>query len=180
MTPRDRDTPGPGRQAHSGSGDDATASIVVTPLEPADIPIAYPLIQLVAPEVSPERWRTFALSVLRAPDAADGRRGLLGARSRRGDLLGCCSYALHPDLRHGSVMEASHLVAFDIAGRAAVVRAILETLHDMARGCGCPRLRIQHPGSNDVVGLAAGSIISSLRSVGLEPEAVCFGKAVAE
>ena len=180
MSSRDRPTDAPRRQSDAGTGGGATASILVAPLEPADIPVAYPLIQLVAPEVSAEQWRTFALSVLGTPDAADGRCGLLGARSRRGDLLGCCSYALHPDLRNGSVIEASHLVAFDIAGRAAVVRAILEALGDLARRCGCPRVRVRHPGSNNVVGVGAGSIVSSLRSAGLEPEGACFGMAVAE
>lgn len=156
----------------------APGGIHVGPLQVGEIPLAYPLIQLATPGVTAEQWRLFALAVLGAPDAADGRRGLLGARSGRGDLLGCCCYALHPDLHDGGLVEASHLAAFDIAGRSAVLAALLEALSGLARQSGCGRLRVTLPSAAGLLRLASDGAADALQAAGLAPEAVCLGTRV--
>lgn len=92
------------------------------------IPKAYPVVQTAFPGLTLGSWEDFA----RAMTGGHDDNGILEVENEHGVILGLGAYRLAPDLEHGSILTAEHLIAIDIIDRESVARALIDALEDLA------------------------------------------------
>jgi hypothetical protein len=108
------------------------------PLLEEEIDRAYPLVQLVLPAVSAERWRAFARTSL----GASGSRGILAVRDAKGYILGLAGFRRQFELEAGAVLIAEPLLFIDLLKPEDVAMALIDAVEDQARRLQCAKVRI--------------------------------------
>lgn len=101
---------------------------------------AYPLIRLAEPQVDLRAWLRFAEPLVRG---TGNRHGIVTARyNGQPHPSGLCCFRREPDLRHGRVLTAEHLVAFDLLDPGPLLTALLGELQALAERLSCGAIRV--------------------------------------
>lgn len=108
------------------------------PLRRQELALAYPLLQVVESEpVSRQAWQRRAGSWIGRQDLA-GARGIMSIRSAQGIIFALFFYRL--DFRAGAAgtgLIVPYLRLFEPGGRAHTIRAVLDSVHRVARDALC-------------------------------------------
>lgn len=116
----------------------------VVDLDEHHLESAYPLVRMVAPEVSLDQWLGYAR-------AAKDRGGLLGLFGEDGSLFGFLAYHKESTLRRGQVLHVDKFVTFELSHGGAARRALCEAAEALARreNCSAIDLRLSSRGYTD-------------------------------
>lgn len=111
---------------------------------------AYPLVRMVAPDMTLQDWRRRALAYVRTTDARPpGRKGTNGKatepapcgmraiRNRDGYIHGLFSYRVEADSGAPRRLLVEHFIAFDLVARAELVAIMLAAIDALAHAHGC-------------------------------------------
>jgi len=110
------------------------------PLLPYEIARAFPLVQLMMPDVDQRRWDRFARSFLRS----SSRRGILSVRDHRGHIRGLAIFRRQLDLS-GQVLLADPVLFVDLLDSADVGLVLIAALEAKGREIGCDEVRVNMP-----------------------------------
>jgi hypothetical protein len=102
---------------------------------------AFPIARAAVPGLTLERWRLFTGDSVAAGDRAMPP-GIMVVENERGYIQGLCTYRLHHDMRHGTILAVDDLVALDLVNDGAVVAALVDALEARARAVGCSAIRL--------------------------------------
>ena len=116
----------------------ARRTVSIRPLQPSELSSAFPLARLLVPALGLPTWQRFAREMTSGGAQAD--RGILTAEGEGGYLCGLVIYRVIHDLRHGRVLTADHVIAFDMVDRNPVAAAVLAALEDLCTALGCDAL----------------------------------------
>lgn len=138
-------------------------------LNPEQAEAAYPLVRVIAPELTLEQWLDYVERRCR-------EGGLMGLMGEDGTLIGLFSYRLGERLRLGRVLALDDFVTFELSkaapGRAALIAAAEELARSLS--CGGLEVRIGFRGfANGDSAKAAGWL-----SLGLELDSAIFVKSL--
>jgi hypothetical protein len=144
--------------------------MIVAPLTPEMFHPAYPLVRAAAPGISLAEWLRFAR---RATSPGRAKREGVAAARRAGQRFpsGLCCWRCDPDLAHGQILTAEHVIALDILDPAPVLDALLKELERVAARLHCGAVR-------SVVQPGAEALSARLLAVGLRPAASILSKPV--
>ncbi len=107
----------------------------VSDLSDGQIESAYALIRTLAPDVSLERWLTYA----RGMQTKGGILGLFGG----GDtLFGLLTYRREDCLRYGMIMLVENFVTFELSRASPGRKALCEAVESLARAQDCAAVRM--------------------------------------
>jgi hypothetical protein len=122
--------------------------LTASSLQSADIGPAFTLIQALYPQVTLDRWRSFATPLVRQLPGAS--RGLVGIRNESGYLCGLFAYRVEADLEHDRALVVDIVAALDIFDTRSAIQAIVESLRSMAErlSCNIARIRVTHTQQN--------------------------------
>lgn len=105
-------------------------------LGPGQAAAAYPLVRVIAPEVSLEAWLDYV-------DRRSREGGLIGLFDENDAHIGLFSWRFGERLRHGRVLALDDFVTFELS-RAAPGRAtLMAAAEDLARSLGCTGLEVR-------------------------------------
>ncbi len=156
-----------------------TRDITVKSLTADRLNQAFPLIQAIAPNITLEAWKEFALPLV--PRSGDDRRwqgGILIVEDGRGYISGLVAYRVQRDLLHGPVLVAEHFVAFDFFERDRIAEALARALEGLAAGHRCAAIHTVLP-----EGAERGRrqwLIDMLKLRGHQPHRVALHKPMAQ
>lgn len=119
--------------------------VAVQPLRRDQIALAYPLIRILKPVVSLERWRDFARATIHA--RADGRTGAKVAVNSQGHIFGLFTWRREPDLEHGCRLAVENFVALEVVAQPIVGAALVEAIEREAVDQGCAAVLTALPGA---------------------------------
>ena len=108
----------------------------VSPLDPVQAGVAYPLIRAIAPEVTPGDWLDYVERRCR-------EGGLMGLFEPSGALIGLFSYRLGERLRLGRVLALDDFATFELSQAAPGRSALLDAAESLARSLGCTGLEVR-------------------------------------
>lgn len=137
-----------------------SSDFIARPLLANQVMQAYPLVQALDPQLSPESWCEFAASALEFPD--DGgtpHSRIMTLQTAGGYIHALFIYRINRDLRDGRRLEVDHLVAFELPGQVTAVTAALRVIEQIARDSGCEAIAVATPMRNDA-GKASASMVS--------------------
>lgn len=102
------------------------------------IPQAFPLISLTAPDLSYERWTDYAMSFFGPSDPATTGE-IVTVQNVDGYIYGLAICQARPDLCHGRILEVENFVTLDLTGGRRAAGVLLNAAEDRARAwdCGC-------------------------------------------
>ena len=104
---------------------------------------AYPIIQIVVPELTFQAWCRFARSLI----SEDERRGgIVTVDNEQNYIVGLAAYRLEQDLRGGCSLLVDHFVAVDLIQREAVAQTLIAELESLARRNHCSAVHTRLPG----------------------------------
>ena len=106
---------------------------------------AFPVAQLMAPELFLEAWKDFAMARLR--EAEEGRGGVFAAEDVRGYVLGLACYFVEVSVGHGLVLAVDQIVALGLldSQRREAFEKLLAAVHQQARRAACTTVHIHVP-----------------------------------
>lgn len=104
---------------------------------------AYPIIQMVMPDLTFEAWRRFAESLI-AEDACQA--GIVTVDNEQGYIVGIAAYRLEQDLRGSCTLLIDHVAAVDLVRREEVAQALVTELEHLALRNGCSAVDTRLPG----------------------------------
>ncbi len=110
-----------------------------------DIPLAFPLLQLLHADATLSEWEQYAWSRIEPdpePQALPlpSKRGIVIAENAGGYLQGMFSYTLRPDAFRGPALHCDQFVALDLIGVDSPLNVLLEKAEHIARDCGGARV----------------------------------------
>ncbi|CAN1571776.1 hypothetical protein MCEMIH16_03285 [Caulobacteraceae bacterium] len=114
--------------------------VIVTRLSPGEIDEAFWLARLTFPDLTPARWRATARRWTAHPT---GAAGALLARDAAGRLIGLAPFAVRTNLQGGRSLWVEKVASFALLDGRPVVRALAESLREVARALGCRGLTVQ-------------------------------------
>ena len=128
---------------------------------------AYPLVRVVAPEVSAEQWLVYARKVRM-------RGGLLGLIGAEDALCGLLTYRNEENLRRGRIFHIDNFFTFELNRAAPGRKALCEAAEALARkqGCTAVEIRLDSRGYADT----GAAKTQSWLNLGHSLEAVVFTK----
>jgi len=117
-------------------------ALSVANLRRPDIDQAFALIQALYPDLAPEDWRAFALSLTEG--VLSRQCGIICVRNAANYLCGLFVYHVEPSLRCGQALVVDLLAALDVVNVEPVMQAILEAVRSTATRlqCGIARVRL--------------------------------------
>lgn len=136
-------------------------------LGPERADLAYPLIRMVTPDVTAERWREYAGALV------GGGGGLLAVLAGQDSLHGIAAFRIM-DALSGRVLQVEVFVTFELSAKAPVRRTLLNGLERRAAAAGCTTLSLSLPSRGylpDESDKAKGWSM-----LGLAPQGVAFAK----
>jgi hypothetical protein len=135
------------------------------------VALAYPLIRTVNPDLGLDAWCDYAEDLIDAGSKEDGAiSGVLVATNEGGVIVGLVAYRAQPDLKHGMVLAAEHLLALDLLDRNLIIEKLAASLESLAEDLGIPAIHMALADSvpecdrNGIIGLlqAAGHHVESV------------------
>ena len=96
----------------------------------------YPLVRVMAPEVSLEQWLDYAR-------AAQNRGGLLGLFGPDGSLFGFLAWRKETTLRRGRVLHVDKFVTFELSRAGDGRRALCQAAEELARRENCTAIDLR-------------------------------------
>jgi len=139
---------------------------------------AYPLVQLLQPNLSLEAWDQFTASHFGTIEA--GERGIFTVEDDRGCILALLAYTIDPDLCHRRVLIVKDVIAVTPLDRLKelALSALFEAIEDLAKEkrCLAVRTRIIESESRG----KAEALRVSLLSQGHEHDHVVLRKTLAD
>lgn len=117
-------------------------SLRIRPLTEERLRQAFPLVQTWDASLTLEDWEAFARPLLEDKGAKEGKsglpeRGIMTVENEQGYISGFFSYHCVKDLRHGRLLFAENLVAFDFIDRDTCYEALCAALENLAHRLGC-------------------------------------------
>jgi len=127
-------------------------------LMPADLPQAFALVRLVAPDLTLAAWRAMAgrFGVPRRRwgkahgagprDGAAGRSercGILAVENGGGTIYALCSLRVVPDVVHHRCLDAETIIVVGIVDESLVRTRLAAALEREARACGCRAISLR-------------------------------------
>lgn len=106
------------------------------------IDAAYLLVNLVAPTLEPEVWRTSCLDTIKRKDRKTDQDEIVVAVNPLGYIQGLCVYAIRRHPAHGRILDVSIFVVTSAADEAGVAIDLLGYLRQRARLEACVVIRI--------------------------------------
>jgi hypothetical protein len=128
---------------------------------------AYAPIRTLAPDVSLERWLTYAR-------ALQQRGGILGLFGGDGMLFGLLTYRRDDCLRYGPVMLVDNFVTFELNRASPGRKALCEAIEALARAQACAAVRMIVGGRGHIV--AGSAKTSGWIALGHNAEAIVLTK----
>jgi hypothetical protein len=128
------------------------ADFIIGGLSRDELRAVYPLIREAVPTLDLPTWLRFAKQLI--GPRRNGQSGIVAAR-REGRMYPCglFCYRVEDDLKLGKVLTADHFVAVDLLDPGAVMAALVEHLHGLAKQLGCQAVRsLVHGGAPTVAG----------------------------
>lgn len=136
------------------------------PLREAEIAKAYPLIQIMTPDIGLAAWRRFALPLVRGKAA---RKGIVALHGDRQYLCGLFVWRIDQDLRHGRSLIVDHAIGLDLVSPEAVTMALVDAIEDTARRLKCGAVHSH-------VGIAHEPVTERMNRSGYRSEGVVLCK----
>jgi len=112
---------------------------IVRPLAPERIAQAFPLVMILEPGLTLDRWSHFAATFVRSLDLPEPRE-IITAQNEQGYIHGLASCRLRYDLRHDRVLEVENFVSLDLTGHKCAAHALLEGMEALARDWNCSHI----------------------------------------
>ena len=113
----------------------------VSPLAPEELRLAFPVVRMLDPSLTLDRWIAYADDCLALCEAG-AKCAVLTARSEQGTIHGLALCRLRPDLRHGRELEVENFVGLDFRGGKQVTAALLHGIETLAGQWGCRHIRL--------------------------------------
>jgi hypothetical protein len=147
-----------------------TRSFATATLTSDDVALAFPLVHAAAPDITLERWQSFAkpLVDVLVPQPA----GAIGLRNEAGYFCGLLTYRTDRDLRYGTVLTIDLFTALDVINDAEATNALLQAAEEKARQLNCAATLIR-------IDPAQKSLAKRIARAGLGSEGKLFCKHVA-
>ncbi len=111
----------------------------VRPLAPERIAQAFPLVMVLDPGLTLDRWSNFAAAFVRSLDSPEPRE-IITVQNEQSYIHGLASCRLRRDLRHDRVLEVENFVSLDLTGHKCAARALLEGMEALARDWNCSHI----------------------------------------
>lgn len=119
--------------------------ITVAALRREQIPLAYPLIRILKPDVSLARWQAYAQSMIHVREL--NRTGAKAAVNQEGHILGLFTWCREPDLVHGQRLAVENFVAVEVVAAPMVGTALIAAMEREAARLHCAAVRTALPGA---------------------------------
>jgi len=110
------------------------------------IRLVFPLLSIVVPGLTEDRWKNYAEALIDEADRTD-RCGIVTIKNARGAIHGLSAYALKPDLHKGRILVVENFAVIDLVGTGRAAKELLESLESIARkrGCSCISVGLLNP-----------------------------------
>ncbi len=112
---------------------------IVRPLAPERIAQAFPLVMILDPGLTLDRWSRFATAFVRSLEAPEPRE-IITAQNQQGYIHGLASCRVRRDLRHDRVLEVENFVSLDLTGQKCAARALLKGMETLAQDWNCSHI----------------------------------------
>ncbi len=133
------------------------AHCVAKPLSAEKFDLAFPLSQLLAPELTLERWREFADAMTGSMSAPSGHHGIVVLEDSAGYVFGLFSYTDGLDLMHGPTLRVENLVVPHFVEGSEAAGLMEREMHEIARRLDCRAIVVHlapSPGTEPRHGMA--------------------------
>ena len=114
---------------------------IVRPLTTIQIAQAFPLLVILEPELTLDRWSDYASAFIEPSPGAEPRR-IMTVQSAEGYIYGLASCRRRCDLHHGCVLEVENFVSLDLTGNKVAANALLKVIESLAREWACRRISL--------------------------------------
>ena len=98
---------------------------IVCPLTTAQIAQAFPLLVVLDPELTLDRWSDYASTFMEPSHDVEPRR-ILTVQNAQGYIYGLASCRRRCHLHHGCVLEVENFVSLELTGNKVAAKALLE------------------------------------------------------
>lgn len=116
----------------------------IKPLEQAEVPLAYPLVQSVAPHLTLDHWVDY-VAALRGQSRQDAVGGVMSARSPQGYIFGIYCHLMEPDIETGRILRVSNFAAANLSDSGDVLDPLIGSMATVARDRGCHAVHVDLP-----------------------------------
>lgn len=154
-----------------------TDPYTVRPLGTEQIAQALPLVRVLDPQLTLDRWSSYAMPFIEPTPRTD-RREIITVQSDQGCIHGLAACRLKPELHGGPVLEVENFVCLDPAGGGRAASTLLRAMESYARNwnCGYLRLSLLEPRLDDGRQDRNRFVLDLLQAAGYRPESARFGK----
>ena len=114
---------------------------IVRPLTTAQIAQAFPLLVVLDPGLTLDRWSDYA-SAFVEPSQDDEPRRIMTVQNQEGYIYGLASCRRRCDLHHGCVLEVENFVSLDLTGNKVAANMLLTEIEALAREWACGHISL--------------------------------------
>lgn len=146
------------------------------PLGRRQIDQAFPIIQVIAPDLDMARWREFAAAKLSQASAVAGAAGeadrvlppagIMTVQDGRGYIHGLFSYSAETHLRHGRVLEVENFIVVDLFDLSLAAAELLRAMDKVAWTLGCHAIHTSLPDIGSTASGYRGAVLDCFREAG--------------
>ena len=149
---------------------------IVRPLTTDQIAQAFPLLAVLDPDLTLERWTDYAAAFIEP--SKDGPRAIMTVQNAQGYIYGLASCQRRCDLHHGCVLEVENFVSLDLTDNKVAANALLTVIESLARewGCGHISLSLLDAGTRGNLRLPRQPATSLFDFAGYHEESFRLGK----
>jgi hypothetical protein len=147
------------------------AHFVAGPLDRQHVAQAFPLVSMIVPNLTLNRWRAFAQARM-AARRGGAEQGIFAVRNPAGYIHGLVFYEISEDLRQGRVLLASNLIAAESVGRDEAVGALIRAIENLARARNCAAVQTMLPESDEAHAQRESWLVARFRRAGHEPRII--------
>lgn len=115
----------------------------VLPLQRDQIAMVYPLIQILKPDISLERWLAYARSLVHVRET--GTTGAKVAVNHAGHIFGMFTWRQEDDLNHGRRLSVENFIAMEVVGLPIIGAAMVAEMKRQAAKQRCATVRAALP-----------------------------------
>lgn len=122
---------------------ETAGGLSVLPLQRDQIAMVYPLIQILKPDISLERWIAYARTLIHARQT--GVTGAKIAVNHAGHIFGMFTWRQEDDLNHGRRLSVENFVAMEVVGLPIIGAAMVAEMKRQAARQRCATVRAALP-----------------------------------